>query len=467
MAKLQVQDESLFQVASVDVYSNGHTPEHVTAADIQRLAAISAEPANRVVSFSSLKEVTALNVGHITEVKTQRRISERVRVCGWTLIALTVFAVAWKLTSGGYKCSVLLFSSLSVYAYSRRPLQPGGIAKHLFYNVKNNIISIVEKERRPLTLMLAYVITKFGIHLFRPKLEKSNGSPLSLILFTVYFIVIFILPPLVQATWKGIAYVANCRLSLGKQLRIACDNFFHMILRWRISISITVVTVVLSYVFDGDLTCMLRYFGHEKSCWPLLIPQSLQDSLPYPLQHAWFKEWHKIFSNYKPPTFVKEIILFGREMEVIHVLPMLIGTYVLTQVLLPRENWIIKKVLFGCISGVVLSGATSGFLKMLLHRYRPNAYGNPFMWTGPGKATVNHMSFSKLDLSFPCGHTTVSTSISACIYIGVIHSLQPYSTSLKMKLFLVMCIYFCPLVVLFSRVSECNHWTSDGIFGVS
>ena len=417
-------------------------------------------------SFNHLPEMNAN--GDITTTDLRRykltRISERLLVC-WTVMAFIVFTIAWKLTTGGYLCSLLLFSSLAVYVYSRRVLTVRTITKH----IKENMKYAVQKEIRQLILLLAYAVTKVGIHIFRPELESSNGSPLSLILFTVYFIIIFILPPLLQTAWKSALYVIkcqSCRQSLGQQFGCNSNRLFHTVTRWRYNIIITVFGVVFSYVFDGDITCILRYFGHGKSCWPLLIPRSLQDTLPYPLQHAWFNKWHKVFGNYKPSTFVKELIIFGREMEVIHLLPMLIGTYILAQLLLPKENWTIKKVLFGCISGVVLSGVTSGAIKVLLHRYRPNAYGNPYLWTGPGTATVNHMSFSKLDLSFPCGHTTVTMSIAACLYLGVMDSLT-YSSSLRLKLFLILCVYFYPMVVLVSRVSECYHWTSDAIFGVS
>ena len=70
-------------------------------------------------------------------------------------------------------------------------------------------------------------------------------------------------------------------------------------------------------------------------------------------------------------------------------LPVLIGIYVVV----PHRHSCIKVSSFACITGVVLGGAASASLKMLLHRYRPNAYGDPYMWKGPGTAVVNHLSF--------------------------------------------------------------------------
>ena len=396
--------------------------------------------------------------------------SER-KLMSWILIGLLSFTLAWKFTIGGYRCSMLLFPLFLVYVYFSEKHHPLQFLKYLFGNIKDNIKYVLLMEQKQVILLLAYAGTKLGLLLFRPKLERSNGSPMSLILFTVYFIMIFILPTIMQRAATCIVKSSKPRCKLNRvQSLVFNSNLCQAVSKWRKSIVFTVIAVFLSYVFDGDLTCILRYFGHGRSCWPLLVPPSLQDSLPYPLQHAWFKGWHQIFSSYIPFSFIREMIFLGREMEVIHMLPVLIGTYVLSQLLLPRENWIIKRVLFGCISGVVLSGVTSGALKMLLHRYRPNAYGNPYMWTGPSTATVNHLSFSKLDLSFPCGHTTVSTSIATCLYYGVMYSLQlsqSRTSSMRFKIFLVLCVFLYPVIVLISRVSECNHWTSDAIFGVS
>ena len=140
---------------------------------------------------------------------------------------------------------------------------------------------------------------------------------------------------------------------------------------------------------------------------------------------------------------------------------MLIGIYVFAQLVVPHRHSCIKVSSFACITGVVLGGAASASLKILLHRYRCNVYGDPYMWKGPGTAFVNHLSFSKLDLSFPCGHTTVTCAVATCLYQVVIlvsHKFQQPS-----KVWLLVCIY---IVVLVSRVSDCYHWTSDATFGV-
>ena len=425
--------------------------------------------------WSQPEKHTSRSINGIQDQTGRSTMSSEGKLMSWILMGLLSFTLAWKYTTGGYRCSMLLFPLLLAYVYfseNPRPY-PLQFVKYLFSNIKGNIKYVLQMERKQLVLLLAYAGTKLGLLIFHPKLERSNGTPMSLILFTVYFIMLFIIPSLVITIRKAATYTMKFSKPKCKLNRVVFNSTLcQAISKWRKSIMVTVIAIFLSYLFDGDLTCILRYFGHGRSCWPLLIPSSLRDSLPYPLQHAWFKGWHQVFSSYNPSSFVKEMIFLGREMEVIHLLPVLIGTYILSQLLLPRENWIIKKVLFGCISGVVLSGVTSGALKLLLHRYRPNAYGDPYMWTGPSTATVNHLAFSKLDLSFPCGHTTVSTSIATCLYYGIMYSLQlplncTCTSSMRFKIYLVVCLFLYPVIVFISRVSECNHWTSDAIFGVS
>ena len=168
----------------------------------------------------------------------------------------------------------------------------------------------------------------------------------------------------------------------------------------------------------------------------------MRDTLPYPLQHAWIKTWQNVFSGYKTMSTVTTVMLLGREMGEVHrLLPVLIGIYVFAQLVVPHRHSCIKVSSFACITVVVLGGAASTSLKILLHRYRPNAYGDPYMWKEPGTAVVNHFSFSKLDLSFPCGHTTV-TLCSSNMPLPSGHIGQPQiSTVIQLAQTLVACVH--------------------------
>ncbi len=408
---------------------------------------------------------------HHDNTKFYRRVNERTAML-WVLFGLLYFTLAWKFTLGGYWCSILLFPALLTYSYFSVDDSTLGFIKNLLGNTKNNFCYMLQVQRKRVILFVVYAGTKAVLCLFYPELESSNGSPVSLILFTLYFITIFSVLTATKILSSAVTHILHSKSSAANQAYqlVLNSTVYEAVLKWRKVALLTLLAVLLSYVFDGDLTCFLRYTGHGASCWPLLIPESLQHSLPYPLQYAWFQGWHKIFIKYNPPSFLKELVFLGREMEVSHILPVLIGTYLLSELVLLKHNWIIKGVSFGCISSVVLSGVISGALKIIFHRYRPNAYGNPYMWTGPSMTTVNHLDFSKLDLSFPCGHTTVSASMATCIYSGILRTLQASQIqlpSMKFKGFLAVSIFFYPAIVLFSRVSECNHWMSDAIFGVS
>jgi len=218
-------------------------------------------------------------------------------------------------------------------------------------------------------------------------------------------------------------------------------------------------------MFDADISSVLRYVGKGIECWPVLVPLNEMDKLPYPLQHAWVKTWNIHFKNYRPSWLMEYCLHYGRELgEVSRLLPMLIGVYVLALLILPPDCKLVKKTLFGSITGVVMGGVVSASFKILIHRYRPNAYGNPYMWTGPGAKVVNHWQFSKLDLSFPAGHTTVTSAVATCLFSTIINN---GNCRKSLTIWLILCFYFYPIIVLLSRVTDCYHWSSDASFGVS
>ena len=383
----------------------------------------------------------------------------------WSAAGFTVFTVSWKCTNGGYTCCIPLLILLLLYSYWSQLLNIH-IFKTVFSEVKSNASHLVHHEKRNTAFIVIYWLVKVALSTWYPEGEKSNGTPYSLIFFTILFITLYIVPTVICTLVNVCFRNALPRLRINKKL---FQSFFVSVGRWNKSIVLILCLVVLTYICDGDLTSVLRYIVKGKPCWPLLIPSSMQDTLPYPLQHAWIKTWQNVFSGYNSINAVTTVMLLGREMGEVHrLLPVLIGTYVFAQLVIPHKHGCIKVSLFACITGVVLGGVTSASLKILLHRYRPNAYGDPYMWKGPGTAVVNHLSFSKLDLSFPCGHTTVTCAVATCLYqviLQVGYKIQHPSNWLKV--WLLVCLYFYPIVVLVSRVSDCYHWTSDATFGVS
>ena len=330
-------------------------------------------------------------------------------------------------------------------------------------NVKINVNHLLKEDKRVVILLLSYLLLKVLLQVTCPDLENSNGSPLSLVLFTVLFIAVYLLPTVIQAFSKMFLTKQSSKFSY--QLTSNFSGFFRGLKQWRSSIAFTFCLFIITLMFDADISSILRYVGKGMECWPVLVPLNEMDKLPYPLQHAWVKTWNIHFENYRPSWLVEYCLHYGRELgEVARLLPMLIGTYILAQLILPQDCKVVKKTLFASITGVVMGGVVSASFKILIHRYRPNAYGNPYMWTGPGAKVVNHWEFSKLDLSFPAGHTTVTSAVATCLFSTIMGNCNCRKS---LTVWLILCFYFYPIIVLLSRVTDCYHWTSDASFGVS
>lgn len=382
----------------------------------------------------------------------------------FVVMSTVVFTVSWNYTGGGYLCSVPLALMLLMYTVTYQFHESSDI----LMPAPKSHFSLFQTEKRSLLLLMLYWSFLIVISIWYPNLEKSNGSPYSLIFFTVVFILLYIFPTLVGLLILPLSMFLkwNGGLSYGKKSKSDVMEILSFIWETRITMCILSIFILIVFVFDGDMTCVIRYTMKGKPCWPILIPNSINSKLPYPLQHAWIKSWHKLFltTGYSPGTIQDFIQNLGRELgEVSKLLPVVIGVFVVSLVL-PMKHNILRQALFCCVAGVVLGGVTSGSFKILLHRYRPNAYGDPYKWTGPGTTVVNHLSFSKLDLSFPAGHTCVTSAVATCLCVALLQSLK--IPSISWKLFIAVLLYIFPLVVLVSRVGDCYHWTSDATFGV-
>ena len=377
----------------------------------------------------------------------------------WTATGFVVFTIVWGCTDGGYHSSIPLFLFLFVYCYGTSILTKsccGVVMSNVIVNVKH----LLKEDRQVVLLIISYFSLKVLLQVTFPEMENSNGSPLSLVLFTVLFIATYLLPTVIRAVSK-ICFTKKRSLLLANN----ASGFFMGLKQWKSSIVLIFCLFIITLMFDADISSVLRYVGKGIECWPVLIPLNEMDKLPYPLQHAWVKTWNIHFKNYRPSWLVEYCLHYGRELgEVSRLLPMLIGVYVLAQLLLPPDCKLVKKTLFGSITGVVMGGVVSASFKILIHRYRPNAYGNPYMWTGPGAKVVNHWQFSKLDLSFPAGHTTVTSAVATCLFSTIVNN---RNCRKSLTVWLILCFYFYPIVVLLSRVTDCYHWSSDASFGVS
>ena len=380
----------------------------------------------------------------------------------WIVGSVIVFTLSWKYIGGGYLCSVPLTLLLLVYTVTQFESKADAIATlRKWWKEKLTV-----PEKRPLILVTLYWSFRIVVSLWYPYMESSNGSPYSLIFFSIVFCILYIAPTILGLLVLPLSTLLKWEdgIFYGNQSKKDIMAVLHIIWEQWLIILVISVFVIIMFVFDGDVTVFIRYVIKGKPCWPLLIPRTLHYNLPYPLKHSWMK-WSNVFVGYAPGKIQFFVQNLGRELgEVSSLLPVIIGVYVASQLVLHSKHNVLRITIFSCMAGVVIGGICSALFKVTLHRYRPNAYGDPYKWTGPGTAVVNHLAFSKLDLSFPAGHTTITSAVATCLFYGLLESRKKCSIIWKSSMGILL--YMFPMVVLISRVSDCYHWNSDASFGV-
>ena len=387
----------------------------------------------------------------------------------WITVCIVVFIISWTWTGGGYLCSIPLAALMLAYVMISCKYQEGDVTTSSSVLLSREKVSdLLKEDKRSMALLVSYWSFNIIVSYWFPYMELSNGSPYSLIFFSVAFITLFILPTAMWLLFLPVSSFLEWKTGQleGNKSKSVIMRTLRIVWQQRLTIFFISMMVLLMFVFDADLTCVIRYTMKGQPCWPVLIPASSRPQLPYPLQHAWIKSWHKLFHGYSPGMVAEFIQNLGRGLgEVPSLLPTLIGVYLVTLFIVPSKQKILRLTIFACVAGIVLGGVLSGTLKILIHRYRPNAYGDPYQWTGPSTTVVNHLAFSKLDLSFPAGHTSVTSAVATCLYLGLLESHD--RAPLTWRVCVVILLYMFPVAVLVSRVGDCYHWNSDATFGVS
>ena len=175
---------------------------------------------------------------------------------------------------------------------------------------------------------------------------------------------------------------------------------------------------------------------------------------------------------------INDVALLG---EVPFVLPSVFVLYVTAHFILggrPRKRILLQAPLIA----TVYAGVTSALIKGLVHRERPMSFGDPLIFSGPSLQWRSVQGFSKLDMSLPSGHVSVTLAVAHCLHrlwlvdhgamatsrtdasnrpqarMGKIRSLV--TTFIRSAAF-----YVLPCVTAISRASRCAHWPSDTIIG--
>lgn len=187
------------------------------------------------------------------EVKGKRLSTEpggrecnRSPVC--SLLGAVVFECCWWITGGGYYCSVPIFLALFCYCYGKEMLCPA-ILHELARNIKTNVTVLCREEKRSVLLILSYFATKIVLTVAYPKGEESNGTPLSLVMFTVIFICIFLAPYLLRIISSLLALLIRMVISVFYSAEISPSSrqehwkpdlkFYHKVIStWKRSLSL-------------------------------------------------------------------------------------------------------------------------------------------------------------------------------------------------------------------------------------
>jgi len=288
-----------------------------------------------------------------------------------------------------------------------------------------------------------------------PSLEARKGGAYSLILFTALICLFYVLPDKLMLLW-----------SFTLQSRCHGNN---ALWSWLAS-SETLISVMLfmgvclAYWIDADIINAVQHLLGMSSCNPVLETQPLYRDL-LPASHRITDRWN---ASESIPSVIKAIrgVMMdnGEHLGSMNTfLPTLIGLYLLSRVFLPDRHSMVVMTLFYTVQVTCVAGMVSASLKHIGHRFRPTAFSSPYVWLGPGHNLSLGHGYSGLDCSFPSGHATVTTAVATVIFLTLINQ---FTLTLLSMMVLVVMIYWFSFLVMINRVSHCEHWPSDVLFGV-
>jgi len=362
-----------------------------------------------------------------------------------TILGLITFYISWFLTNGGRFGAIPICLYLAYACFRKEP-------RLLTHVIKSNVRRILLSDRRILYVGLVWYVLKISIEKFLP---SSNGTSPMLILFSISMSIFFFIPKVADWLWKAVI-----------KRKVGACYFFHPIKNHPFLAIASLSMLLLTVFLDPYITSyFIGTVGHG-DCQLLLAPES-----------TYFQEAKLILNafpevlNINQFNILESFLEFATGLgEVPRILPVLIMLAVFTQIIVPQQYELVRHVFFKAVLAQVVGGFISAMLKLTFHRFRPIAYGDPLMFTGPGLKVVDHWSFSKLDLSFPCGHAAVTFATCYVFYQGVFAFIQnnrsTFVPSQFMRFSIGTVIFIFSSLTGLSRVVHCKHWASDVIAGV-
>ena len=392
----------------------------------------------------------------------------------------TFFTLSWYFTwqEGGPLPGLLLVPPLALFLHGRSLLD-------LPLACFSNIRSLVLGSRRRITYCIGlwalsssvlYPILVPAIFFILGLDPRSTGSTPGLILFTVSLCVCYV-PPDIYLFFTSRAAIVQFLRRKGIIVLLGCLLVAFLIVYDREALEFTSI-----YLMGHRYVCPYKFalFGEKREAdkygyqFPLTINEEImkyhgQSTDSTDVVNRKPQLYRILRTGMIEDGYRTEIVAFcGSVGEVPRFLPMVIVMLIAAQILTLPTQRIVRTMSFHAIKGLVFGGAVSATVKFLSHRYRPIAYVDPLKWTGPALTYVDHSAFSKLDMSFPCGHSTVTSAAAFCIaYHGqrLIRTSFP-NAGIFPEVLVWASTMFYPTLVVVARAMQCVHWPSDAVAGL-
>ena len=209
-----------------------------------------------------------------------------------------------------------------------------------------------------LYVAVVWLLLKVAIESLLP--ESSGTSP-NLVIFSVSLSIFYLVPR-----------VLNWWLILRKNRKLAPCYFFYPVKRHYYLSILAILLLVFMVVFDHYFTSFLT-LSTNKKCGLLLTTESqhLTDTMDV---------LRGISQYIKVNQFnaFESLIQFSTGLgEVERILPVLITLAVFTQFIVPKQYELVRHLFFRAVLSQVVGGLISAAMKITIHRFRPNAYGDP------------------------------------------------------------------------------------------
>ena len=375
----------------------------------------------------------------------------------WTLLCNVAFTVTLYVTGGGFLCSLPLFLCLLLILYwSNNPRADGSDREGVIRSsIVNNFYWIWATDKRLILLLLVFGTYRLIMNINNPSLEARKGGAYSLILFTALICLFYVLPDKVVLLWSC-CLQPRCNGSTLWSCLVSSGTLILVML---------FLGVCLAYLIDADITRIAQHLLGMPSCYPVLESQPLYRDL-LPANQRVTDHWNA--SNSIPPVIVmmrNALMSDGEYLGSMNTfLPTLIGLYLISRVFISDRYSVVVLTLFYVVQVACVGGMISALFKHTGHRFRPTAFSSPYVWLGPGHRLSLGDGYSGLDCSFPSGHATVTTGVASVIFLTLINH---FTLSLLSTLTLLVIVYWFSFLVMINRISHCEHWPSDVLFGVS